>query len=227
MLPQCMPDCMASVSPCGAACGRWGTGAFPALQNPAMSGTSHKNVAEPNANGQTWTYLPSVVAVTADPLRTRKPFIHAVVAVPSVVAVQNTTTRSPSPADERLKVSDSVARGLSSSPAVMVALSDWTRQSVKPRRRPQPRPLVSLHLHPPIGTPTGTSRPGNSTPALAPVPKLGKSPVFGPESRLLSGAICCNDAGVANARPGNKPGNKIESKNQKPSIHAGFKTSFN
>jgi hypothetical protein len=33
--------------------------------------------------------------------------------------------------------------------------------------------------------------------------------------------------GVTKAKPGNKPGNKIEIKNDSASIHAGFKASFN
>lgn len=35
---------------------------------------------------------------------------------------------------------------------------------------------------PPVGTPTGVSHTGNSTPSLAPVAGLGKSPAFGPVS---------------------------------------------
>jgi hypothetical protein len=33
--------------------------------------------------------------------------------------------------------------------------------------------------------------------------------------------------GVSKAKPGNKPGNEKTFKNKKPSIHAGFKPSFN
>ena len=45
----------------------------------------------PHSDGLGWKNLSSLVAVNQDALRTRKPFIHAVVAVFSVVAVKNTS----------------------------------------------------------------------------------------------------------------------------------------
>lgn len=76
--------------------GRRCAGASSALQMPALRGTGHQTKAGPDVNGLTRKDLPSLVAVTEGRLRTRKPFIHAVVALPSVVAVKNTTTRSQS-----------------------------------------------------------------------------------------------------------------------------------
>lgn len=90
---------VASVSRCRATRGWCRVGALSALQKPALPGTMHQTKARPHAPALTWTDLPSVVAVTEGRLRTRKPFIHAVVAVPSVVAVQMSTPRSANPAN--------------------------------------------------------------------------------------------------------------------------------
>ena len=102
MLPCCarvLPDCMASVSPCRAAGRRWRSGAFSALQIPAMFGTRHQGKAGLHLRGLTWSDLSTVQGVTEDRLRTRKPFIHAVVPVSSVSSVQMSTPRGQSPAD--------------------------------------------------------------------------------------------------------------------------------
>ena len=103
VLPYCsaspLPFCMASVSLCRAAGRRWGAGAFSALQMRVMFGTRHQGKAGLHLRGLTWSDLSTVQGVTEDRLRTRKPFIHAVVAVSSVSAVQMSTPRGQSPAD--------------------------------------------------------------------------------------------------------------------------------
>ena len=102
MSPYCarlLPACVACVSLCRTAAVRWGTGAFPALQMRVMFGTRHQGKAGLHVHGLTRTELSAVEGVTADRLRTRKPFIHAVVAVSPVSAVQISTTRGQSPAD--------------------------------------------------------------------------------------------------------------------------------
>ena len=96
MSPYCarlLPACVACVSLCRTAAVRWGTGAFPALQMRVMFGTRHQGKAGLHVHGLTRTELSAVEGVTADRLRTRKPFIHAVVAVSPVSAVQISTTR--------------------------------------------------------------------------------------------------------------------------------------
>lgn len=51
------------------------------------------NPSWPQVCGISWIDLPSVVSATEGRLRTRKPFIHAVVAVPSLVAVEMSIPR--------------------------------------------------------------------------------------------------------------------------------------
>ena len=94
-----LPVCMASVSLCRAAGRRWGAGAFSALQMRVMLGTRHQGKAGLHLHGLTRIDLSAVQGVTEDSLRTRKPFIHAVVAVSAVSAVQMSTPRGQSPAD--------------------------------------------------------------------------------------------------------------------------------
>ncbi len=86
--------CVASVSPCRAAGRRWGAGVLSALQIPAMCGTRHQTRGKPHGPALPRTEFVPAFSATEDRLRTRKPFIHAVVAVPSVVAVQMSTARS-------------------------------------------------------------------------------------------------------------------------------------
>ena len=62
-----------------------------------MSGTRHQGKEGLHLHGLTRSGLPSVQGVTEGRLRTRKPFIHAVVALPSVVAVQMSIARGQSP----------------------------------------------------------------------------------------------------------------------------------
>ena len=85
---------MASVSQCRAAFGRWGVRVPSALQNPAITGTRRKNMGDLQAIALVWTDLSSVVLSAFEGLRHAKPFIHAVVAVSSVVAVQMSILRS-------------------------------------------------------------------------------------------------------------------------------------
>jgi hypothetical protein len=61
-----------------------------ALYLPVLRVSQHQKSAGQNRNGLMRNELFSVVAVAGGRLRTRKPFIHAVVAVFSVVAVKNT-----------------------------------------------------------------------------------------------------------------------------------------
>lgn len=103
MLPYCaarpLPVCMASVSLCRAAGRRWGAGAFSALEMRVMLGARHQGKAGLHLHGLTRTALSAVQGVTEDRLRTRKPFIHAGVAVSAVSAVPMSTPRGQSPAD--------------------------------------------------------------------------------------------------------------------------------
>lgn len=69
---------------------RWGAEAFPALQISGNTCTRHQIKGQPYFSGLTRNELPSVLQATEGRLRTRKPNIHAVVAVFSVVAVKNT-----------------------------------------------------------------------------------------------------------------------------------------
>ena len=68
-----------------------GTWLLFALHLPALVISQHQKSAGSNRNGLMRNELFSVVAVTGGRLRTRKPFIHAVVAVFSVVAVKYTS----------------------------------------------------------------------------------------------------------------------------------------
>jgi hypothetical protein len=88
-----------SLGLCRAAGGRWRAGAIAALQIPSFTGTRYQSKERPHALGLTRKDLPSVVALTAGRLRTEKPNEIKGVAVVAVVAVQNTTPRSTSPAD--------------------------------------------------------------------------------------------------------------------------------
>lgn len=87
------------VMPSRAAGGRWRAGAIAALQMSASNRTRHQikgRAARPCTYSEDFALT---FFQTEGRLRTRKPSIHAVVAVPSVVAVQNTTPRGTSPAD--------------------------------------------------------------------------------------------------------------------------------
>jgi len=101
-LPCCsrvLDDRMASVSRCRAAGRRWRARAIAALQIPAFTGTRHQSKARLHSLALARTEFVPVVPVTEDRLRTEKPNeINGVPVVP-VVPVQNTTTRSASPAD--------------------------------------------------------------------------------------------------------------------------------
>lgn len=89
---------MARVSVCRAACGRRCGRASPALQNLPLHGTK-QNTRPTTTRPRTIAELNALTFLqTAGRLRTRKPFIHAVVAVPSVVAVQKAPPRSQRPA---------------------------------------------------------------------------------------------------------------------------------
>ena len=81
---------------CRAAGRRWRAEVITALQNTGGHGTRHQSKAGPNVNALARKDLPSVVALTEGRLRTEKPNEIKGVALPSVVAVQNTTTRSES-----------------------------------------------------------------------------------------------------------------------------------
>ena len=93
---NCDPPALAAMRAAGR---RWRARAIAALQIPAFTGTRYQSKERPHALGLTRKDLSAVVALTADRLRTRKPSIYAGVAVSAVVAVQNTTPRSTSPAD--------------------------------------------------------------------------------------------------------------------------------
>lgn len=69
---------------------RWCAGAFFALQNYATPDGIHQGKASPYANGLTWNELPSVVAMTEGNCGQIKFNVISVVALPSIVAVQNT-----------------------------------------------------------------------------------------------------------------------------------------
>ena len=84
----CDPPALAAMRAAGR---RWRAGAIAALQILAFTGTRYQSKERPHALGLTRKDLSAVVALTADRLRTRKPSIHAGVAVSAVVAVQNTT----------------------------------------------------------------------------------------------------------------------------------------
>ena len=74
-------------------CRRKAVGAWAifALRLPVWPVSQHQKSAGSNRNGLMRNELFSVVAVTGGGLRTRKPFVHAVVAVFSVVAVKITS----------------------------------------------------------------------------------------------------------------------------------------
>lgn len=93
-----------------AAVRRWGAGAFPAMQKPATSGTRHQSEARPHVLGSSWKDLSSLVAVTEDTLRTRKPNAHAVSSLSSLSSVENTTTRSASQSDALTGASERVSK---------------------------------------------------------------------------------------------------------------------
>ena len=76
-----------------------GAGAFSALQMSVTFRTRHQGKAGLHLHGLARTDLSAVQGVTGDRLRTRKPFIHAVVAVSAVSAVQMSTPRGQSLAD--------------------------------------------------------------------------------------------------------------------------------
>jgi len=92
MLPLVSMMFMDSVSRCRAA-GGGGRKSFIRAKKTGFARTRHQTKARPHAIAHTWKDLSPVVAVTEDTLRTRKPFIHAVVAVSPVSPVQNTTPR--------------------------------------------------------------------------------------------------------------------------------------
>ncbi len=97
MMPCCasvLSDRMASVSRCRAAGRRWRAGAITALQMPAFTGTRHQIEGRLQALGLTGNDLSTVIALTADRLRTEKHNEINVSAVSAVSAVKNTTTRS-------------------------------------------------------------------------------------------------------------------------------------
>ncbi len=79
---------------CRAADRRWGAEAFLALQIPGTACPRHQSKGRVHFIGLTRNELPSLLQATEGRLSTRKPNIHAVVAVFSVVAVKNTITRT-------------------------------------------------------------------------------------------------------------------------------------
>lgn len=88
---------MGRVSVHRAACGRWCGRASPALQNLPLHGT-RQNTRPMTTRLRTIAELTALTFLqTEGRLRTRKPFIHAVVAVPSVVAVQKAPPRTQCP----------------------------------------------------------------------------------------------------------------------------------
>ena len=88
---------MARVSVCRAACGRRCGRASPALQNLPLHGTK-QNTRPMTTRPRTIAELTALTFFqTEGRLRTRKPFIHAVVAVPSVVAVKKTPPEANDP----------------------------------------------------------------------------------------------------------------------------------